>query len=195
MFGRGFVTFISWSTVSAYLARAWHPLRRDEVFSFGKCFLRNQIFVQQLFFQPIRRDDHIQRNEKKDNGFFFFLCVSLFLRAINDRNLLFVLTDHRVFKPWASNNVHLYRLNTRQDLQQSANQIRHFMDKKSSIFKMMWWISKKYWINFISHKSCIVGLLLTISSVIFLISLIRDSSFIEYMMTLHLTHLCPLFIS
>lgn len=38
MFGCGFVSFISWSTVSAYLARAWQPLR-DEVFSLGKWFL------------------------------------------------------------------------------------------------------------------------------------------------------------
>lgn len=166
-----------------------------------KCFLLGSVFSEtkslssNCSFSPSAETITSNGTKKKTMGFFFFLCVSLFLRAINDRNLLFVLTDHRVFKPWASNNVHLYRLNTREDLQQSANQIRHFMDKKSSIFKMMWWTSKKYWINFISHKSCIVGLLLAISSVIFLISLIRDSSFIEYMMTLHPTHLCPLFIS
>lgn len=123
MFGRGFVSFISWSTVSAYLARAWHPLRRDEVFSFGKCFLPNQIFVQQLFFQPRRSNPTEQKRQ-----WVFSLCF-IVPSGNNDRNILFVLSDHTVFKPWASTNVHLYRLNTVQvDFQQicKLNQ-RHFI--------------------------------------------------------------------
>lgn len=93
-----------------------------------KCFLLGSVFSQTKSLSSncsFSRDDQIQRN-KKDNGF-FSLCF-IVPSGNNDRNILFVLSDHTVFKPWASTNVHLYRLNTVQvDFQQICKLNRHFI--------------------------------------------------------------------
>lgn len=50
MFGCGFVSFISWNTVSAYLARARQPLK-DEAFSLEKLFLQKEsLYIDYFFF-------------------------------------------------------------------------------------------------------------------------------------------------
>lgn len=92
MFGCGFVSFISPSTVSAYLARAWHPLR-DEVFSFGKWFLQSKS-LSRNYSLSLSTATITSNGKKQWNFFFLHFIVPL---GTNSRNQILVFsTDHSI---------------------------------------------------------------------------------------------------